>query len=968
MKNFTSTLHNQILDSALFAGLFFVLITVFPVSLFGDDLNTVSNTGTDVISSTAGYETIVTTPSLSVTAGDKVMVIASFTCQSTQSETVARELTFQITDGTNTSTEIIRQMASDKVGDKGIGSLVHVFTIASTGTKTYSLQHKVTTAKNTESSATLVAINLTTSGSYSLNSDFKTITTEVTTTSGTFSAVTGLETGEVFLPVTGGLYVCASIDSYKNNTGASDDKGEWVIQYKKGVNGTWTNTGNSIIRTIANPNDEGIISLVALLEDQPRDGYYFRLAHRVANGSPTLATNNTSLCAVALGYVHTSNGGRSFKTFVDEPSPDPTNNETNFTDAAFKDFTALGTSVFFHSQYGMSATDVSNAPGFRFTSTGGAVSSITQYRAISSSTDAGAGASVGLNTGLTASSSNTANFQHQSTSGVTLTTNSIIFAGIQLTDTPAPGYWLGGDSGNETQWNNTANWADGSVPTSTTNVTIFNKTNDPVIATTLMECNTLNIVSDATVTVNSGQTFNIAGDLVVESGGSFIGTGTVNLTGSVKTKRYVAKDVWHYISSPVSGQAIDATFMANNDVTQPDVNNFPDTYSFYRWDEPANNWIIHNSTDPVFGDGSFVNGRDYAATFATDRYLEFTGTRNTGDITITAYKTASNGREGNNLVGNPFLSPISLSSFVSGNSNIEGTVRFWSEKGGWIYPSDNYAYWNVTGNIGNGTQVPSNQIGVGQGFMVAATSNGVNVNFNQSMRMHANPNFFKESTPPRVKLSIQYANDYYNETLIALMDDATMGFDNAYDGRKILDGANLYLYTLMAEGDEALAIQGIPHPEEDAIVLPLVIEAGISGEFMLRVKDFENFENGATVLLEDKTLDKWYDLSEVQELSLELTAGIHDSRFYLHFKSSLGIGNQIIGQLRSWYYQHQLIVQNPELTDGTIYLFSVGGVKMMESGFSGEPFVSFDVDYPAGCYLVKVICEKGIYTQKVIIQ
>lgn len=944
------------------------LIFVFALTqVFADNLLTATEKGSSTTSSADIYIDVAAA-TLNVTDVNKVMVVTTFTVETAGEENRSRNATFRIADATHSginSTEIIRRLENAKGGDKGIGSLVYIFDVSSySGTIEYKLQHKTSDENNTTSGTVAVVALGTSTGHIQLDNDIKSISTGVAIPEGsTYTAVTGLTTEAITLPVTGSIFVSASINN--NTSNAALETGDWIIQMKQGLNGSWQDIGSKISRSLSSPNDYGIASLGLIEVNLPRNDYYFRLAHK--SDGADLFTANTNIIAVALAYNDPTNGGRAFPCFVKENISGSTTTSNSFESAIDQPGTPESlTDMLFYAKYNMTANGTLNAPSFDIYLSDGSsynYSSQVQQRYLSKSSDVGAGASCGLAQNLISSTSYTASLRQKSDGSTSLTTYNIYLSGFQTTDQPAEGYWVGGASGNETQWNIASNWAGGSVPTSITNVTIFDKTNEPVIASNAT-CNTLTVVEDGSVTVNTGQTFTITDDLVVESGGSFINNGVTTVTGNTKAKRFIEKDIWHYVSSPVGGQAINATFIANNDIHSSGTG----AYNFYRWDEPDNTWYIYD--DDGFIDNNFVNGRGYALTTDSDRNLEFSGSFNSIGKTITVYKTEASGRQGSNLIGNPFLAPISLSDFTNeaNNPNIEGTIYFWSEQGGWEYPSDNYAYWNGSGSIGAGTQAPSDQIGVAQGFMVQATGNDVNVNFNTNMQEHANPNYFKSSDISRIKLSVQYQDDYYNETLIAMLEDATLGFDRDYDGRKLLSDANLYLYTKMPEEDGFLAIQGIPFPNEESTLLPLIIKSGISGSFDLNVVSIENIGNNIDISLEDKVTDQFIDLKKVSNIEVQLNEGLTDDRFLLHFSSANGTGGLASSDnLNIYSYCGKIYVINPELEQGDIYIYNTSGQVIIKSKLNGQSRQSFLVGNDNLVLIAKVQTTKSVISKKVIL-
>jgi hypothetical protein len=96
-----------------------------------------------------------------------------------------------------------------------------------------------------------------------------------------------------------------------------------------------------------------------------------------------------------------------------------------------------------------------------------------------------------------------------------------------MVSTTTTGQWGGNIS---TDWADAANWCSGTVPLSTTNVTIAaGAARMPVISTTA-SCNNLTISSGATVTTSAAGTLNIAGTLA--NAGTMVNSGTTNFNGT----------------------------------------------------------------------------------------------------------------------------------------------------------------------------------------------------------------------------------------------------------------------------------------------------------------------------------------------------------------------------------------------------------------------------------------------------
>ncbi len=127
-------------------------------------------------------------------------------------------------------------------------------------------------------------------------------------------------------------------------------------------------------------------------------------------------------------------------------------------------------------------------------------------------------------------------------------------------------------------------------------------------------------------------------------GGSNSGNLNVELylTGGVKN---------HFVSSPVNNAPLTSIFDATNG-----------NYIINWYDEDQSGKTIDNRW--VKQTLSLVNARGYTAAYTNNTTRTFTGTLNTSsDITINVTKAGSSTDNGWNLIGNPFPSAVSCSSF-----------------------------------------------------------------------------------------------------------------------------------------------------------------------------------------------------------------------------------------------------------------------------------------------------------------
>lgn len=346
---------------------------------------------------------------LDVTNVTKVMIVASINMKMTTA--VTQNATYRIADNadnTINSGDIIRTANQFP----GVGSQVYVFDVSAySGNRTYYLQHKV--AGNTLStSASIVALALY-DGTTAFSADVKTVSSPVSTSSATFSEVTGTETSTITTAQTGGFVVMASVQVAK--TAGTDANGEWQLQYKKG-SGSWTNLGYPIQRYTTGTG-KGISSLVASLPSySAADSYNFRLVHRLESGSgtPTIATEFCNLVAVSF-----ANSAYMYQVLSGQKPTVSTSNNT-FSDALSMPVTTnagVTPKILMLGQFNMEANNSSNAPSFDFAIDNGATyNGLDHQRYISSNNDVGSAVITSLSPILSASTSYAIAFRHASNS------------------------------------------------------------------------------------------------------------------------------------------------------------------------------------------------------------------------------------------------------------------------------------------------------------------------------------------------------------------------------------------------------------------------------------------------------------------------------------------------------------------------------------------------------------------------
>jgi hypothetical protein len=266
--------------------------------------------------------------------------------------------------------------------------------------------------------------------------------------------------------------------------------------------------------------------------------------------------------------------------------------------------------------------------------------------------------------------------------------------------------------------------------------------------------NALNITagsSSGTVTVGSGATLTTGGNLTLKSddnGTAKVGNSAGAITGNVTVERYIpAKRAWRALTAPVVGTTNNSIFTnwqnGGSTIAGIGVDIWGPTgtgsagnglavgssSSMLTYSSSGNSWSgLTDTNTPLFsstinnpfmvfvtgpyGTGNITNG-------ATATTLRATGSLITGQQT---YTTVANKYS---FIGNPYASPLSLSSMItSNNASFEGNIWIWDANTTVANPVGIYNLYN-SGTYTNVTNTPvgsSTEIQSGQAFFVRSTA------------------------------------------------------------------------------------------------------------------------------------------------------------------------------------------------------------------------------------------------------
>lgn len=477
---------------------------------------------------------------------------------------------------------------------------------------------------------------------------------------------------------------------------------------------------------------------------------------------------------------------------------------------------------------------------------------------------------------------------------------------------------------------------------------------------TLSAGNTLSVNGSLTIhgTLIVDGNLNVDGSITVESGASLI-TNEGNSIGSVTIKRNTrfSNGSYSFVGSPVK---------SDEEITGSDLG----TTSYY-YDEKetysetgGNRWKNASSIELVPGIG-------YAQAFQGP--ISFTGIPNDGIITVSnlTYSAGTANEQGWNLLSNPYPAAISATAFMTLNTDLSGSIYLWDDQGTTGVQGTNADYLTVNdlGSVGSGPNGGSynGNIGSMQGFFVKVDIQGtVDAIFNENMRVNggnSDANFFRAKEEPTIKLAIESLDGkLYNETLIGLRNDATLGYDRRYDGPKLSSNNFLNFYSLM--DDVKYSLQGLP--VEEGVSAELAFDLEETSDLKFSVIKASGLEQGKSFYLVDKLTKNIFNLSEMESFTFSSVNGSNQNRFSLIYndQAPLSLGD-VVAQPIYRYLNKELKVsfsETVEIEEYMVYSLS-GKIILRKNQSEASKEVAIPISHH-GINIVKIVTSKGTFIRK----
>jgi len=416
--------------------------------------------------------------------------------------------------------------------------------------------------------------------------------------------------------------------------------------------------------------------------------------------------------------------------------------------------------------------------------------------------------------------------------------------------------------------------------------------------------------------------------------------GNITFAGTQSVERYLTSGAWHLISAPIS-EALSGIFVAQ--YLRP-------------YNEAGNSWgdYIVPLTTPL------TPGIGYSCWPVTAQAYTFSGTLNTG--TVSPGLAYSGATRGNNLIGNPYPSAIDWNA-TSGwaKTNIGTTIWFWNQS------AMTYDTWNGT----TGTHDVTRYIAVGQGFFVQTIGSSPSISMTNEVRVHNSQPFLKNSDLPNA-LRLQAKNAYGSDEIVVYFDPSSSWiYDPMIDSRKMFsDGIAPQIYSFKPGDPEELSISVLPEIT-NPLVIPVGLNIGKKGNYRITASQMESFAPNVSLYLEDLKLGTAINLRVEPVYMFQGDTSDAHHRFNLHFSNwPYGVQDQQPDhKIRIYSFEKSIYVKNDSgiSLEGHLLIYDALGRCLVQYKLNGSEINRFSPDLIRGYYIVKVLANSTVHTQKVFI-
>lgn len=487
-----------------------------------------------------------------------------------------------------------------------------------------------------------------------------------------------------------------------------------------------------------------------------------------------------------------------------------------------------------------------------------------------------------------------------------------------------------------------------------------------------------NFILSNDLVINAGKLFSIAAGKTLSVSGAinnsagsagFVlqsdASGTASLIHHVDNvqatvNRYISgtDEAWHFLSSPVSNQNIDGSWLPSGTYGNGTG------YDLYAWNEPTYCWIYKLNTtsavnwNTVHPGSNFEAGRGYLySNQVSGTTKAFLGNLNNGPVSYSLTTSSTDlSLKGFNLIGNPYPSSIDWQTPTGWSRsdllNSGGGYDMWI----WNPTADNYGVFNSLSGVGTNDVI--RYIAPMQGYFVRAASAG-NLGTDNSVRIHDGTGAWKSAKINQEMLSLVVrpaTGTSCDETRIMF------GYEASQSGAAklfspVVTAPSLYL----PSGSENYSVRYLTDTIDNPFI-PVMFKAGTDGTYTLSCSFDENIFK--TVLLKDRQKNIRQNLNVEKTYRFKASTLDDPDRFVLYFKP-VTTGSEKELPVRIYTDGIGLIVDLRLISQETeVSVYDLLGRKLLEKNLQGGSRHTLDLKSVTQILIVCVKNQNGSLSQK----
>ncbi|MCK5765755.1 MAG: T9SS type A sorting domain-containing protein, partial [Bacteroidales bacterium] len=266
----------------------------------------------------------------------------------------------------------------------------------------------------------------------------------------------------------------------------------------------------------------------------------------------------------------------------------------------------------------------------------------------------------------------------------------------------------------------------------------------------------------------------------------------------------------------------------------------------------------------------------------------------------------------------------------------------------------------------------------GQAFFIEATGNATQFTITTADRVQNIQPYMKNMVPYVLKLFTEGGNESSDEVYISFKegDDITAAYDINHDARdwqSYFPSFATELYTVSSD-EVDLAIDTRPMLLGDEVSVPLHFKPTVDAEYNIIADEesMNSFPPSISIMLEDTfepQLD-WIDLRMEGSYTFDALKWAPRDRFILHFYDiAFGIDDGMAYEPIKIYSDRTdaFIINDSEQLIKEINVYDISGNLMDSRTTVNAAHTRIFVSDRTGYYVVKVVTDKAVYTEKVLI-